>query len=143
MTSRSTQDSYWLLDPFDTLASTQNGVSTYSVLAAGETVRAKIAALQTLPGRDASRLFWSYPFDLTHLDASAIPAISQQTSDLPFQISNALGQISGVEFAQPEGSLFATLGSTNRRTSDCNHLPAAPDPCYHPPPGRNDVGYAG
>ena len=108
---RSSQDPYWLLDPFGSLAPTQNGEASYSVLASDGTVRLKIAALQTLPGRDASHLFWSYPFDLTHLDADAIPAISQQTSDLPSQISNTLGQISGVEFAQPEGSLFATLST--------------------------------
>ena len=111
VTPRSTRDPYWLLDPFGTLTSSQNGVSVYSVLAAREMVRARTAALQTLPGRDASHLYWSYPFDPTHLDASAIAAISQQTSDLPFQISNTLGQISGVEFAQAEGSLFATLGA--------------------------------
>jgi ABC-type lipoprotein release transport system permease subunit len=111
----SSHDSYWLVNPFGTLTSSQNGASALSVLAARETVRAKIAALQTPPGRDTSHLFWSYPFDVTYLDVSMIPAISQQTSDLPFRISNTLGQIPGVVFAQPEGSLFATLSTFSQQ----------------------------
>jgi ABC-type lipoprotein release transport system permease subunit len=114
---RSAHDPYWLAvaNPFGSLHTTQSGSVAHNVLAARETVRAKIASLQTLPGKDATNLFWSYPFDLAHLDASLIPAISQQTFDLDFQISTTLTQISGVAFASPMGSLFATLSTYAQR----------------------------
>ncbi len=110
---RSAHDPYWLAvaNPFGSLYATESGAAAYNVLAARETVRAKIAALQVPPGKDGTHLIWSYPFDLTHLDASAIPAISQQTSGLGFQIPNMLSQISGVSFALPMGSLFETLST--------------------------------
>jgi ABC-type antimicrobial peptide transport system permease subunit len=114
---RLAQDPYWLgaANPFGSLSTTESGGPGYNVLATRESVQAQVATLQTLPGKDATNLFWSYPFDLTHLDASAIPAISQQTSDLTFQIANTLGQISGIAFADPTGSLFATLSTYAQR----------------------------
>jgi ABC-type antimicrobial peptide transport system permease subunit len=114
---RSIRDPYWLAaaNPFGSLYTTQSGSAAYNVLAARETVRARIASLQTLPGKDTTNLFWSYPFDLTHLDASLIPTISQQTFDLDFQITTTLTQIPGVAFASPTGSLFATLSTYAQR----------------------------
>ena len=111
--SRSAHDPFWLgvADPFGSLYTTESGSTAHNVLAARETVRAKIAALQTPPGKDASRLYWSYPFDPSHLDANDIPALSQQTSDLDLQILNTLTQIQGVAFASAGGSLFETLSN--------------------------------
>src|SRR2546421_7650129 len=110
---RSAHDPFWLAEanPFGSLYTTASGSTAHKVLAAGETVRAKIATLQTLPGKDATSLYWSYPFDLSHLDAKNIPALSQQMSDLDFQVYNTLTQVPGVTFASPGGSLFETLSS--------------------------------
>ena len=110
---RSAHDSFWLApaNPFGSLYTAESGATAHNVLAARETVRAKIAALQTLPGKDATQLYWSYPFDLSHLDANDIPALSQQTSDLEFQVLNGLTQIQGIAFAAPVGSLFNALSN--------------------------------
>jgi ABC-type lipoprotein release transport system permease subunit len=110
---RSAHDPFWLAEanPFGSLYTTASGSTAHKVLAAGETVRAKIATLQTLPGKDATSLYWSYPFDLSHLDANNIPALSQQMSDLDFQVYNTLTQVQGVTFASPGGSLFETLSA--------------------------------
>ena len=114
---RFVRDAYWLepANPFGSLYTTQRGTSAYNVLTAREPLRAKITALQTLPGKDATHLFWSYPFALAHLDADTLPALSQQLSDLDFQVANTLDQIAGVTFAQPVGSLFATLSTYNQQ----------------------------
>lgn len=114
---RSVHDSFWLADanPFGSLHSTANGATAHNVLAAGETIRllfdktASHAALQTLPGKDPAHLFWSYPFDVTRLDANNIPTLAQQMSDLAEQITTVLPQIQGVTFAFPGGALFETL----------------------------------
>ena len=110
---RSAHDPFWLAsaNPFGSLYTAESGATAHNVLAARETVRAKIAALQTLPGKDATQLYWSYPFDLSHLDANDIPALSQQTSDLEFQVLNRLTQIQGIAFAAPVGSLFDALSN--------------------------------
>ena len=110
---RSAHDPFWLApaNPFGSLYSAESGATAHNVLAARETVRAKIAALQTLPGKDATQLYWSYPFDLSHLDANNIPALSQQTSDLEFQVLSGLTQIQGIAFAAPAGSLFDALSN--------------------------------
>lgn len=110
-------DVFWLgaANPFGSLYTTQSGFNAQSVLAPVETVRAKIAALQTLPGKDASQLYWSYPFNPSHLDANNIPALSQQANDLEQQVYSTLTQISGVSFASPGGSLFATLQNYNQQ----------------------------
>ena len=110
---RSAHDPFWLAsaNPFGSNYTAESGANALNMLAARETVRAKIAALQTLPGKDATRLYWSYPFDLSHLDANAIPMLSQQTSDLDFQVLNGLTQIQGIAFAAPVGSLFETLSN--------------------------------
>lgn len=110
---RSAHDPFWLApaNPFGSLYTAESGATAHNVLAARETVRAKIAALQTLPGKDATQLYWSYPFDLSHLDANDIPALSQQTSNLGFQVLNGLTQIQGIAFAAPVGSLFNALSN--------------------------------
>lgn len=110
---RSAHDPFWLAsaNPFGSLYTAESGATAHNVLAARETVRAKIAALQTLPGKDAAQLYWSYPFDLSLLDANDIPALSQQTSDLGFQVLNRLTQIQGIAFAAPVGSLFDALSN--------------------------------
>ena len=110
---RSAHDPFWLgeANPFGSLYTTAGGSTAHDVLAARETLRARIATLQTPPGKDASRLFWSYPFDASHLDAAVIPALSQQTFDLNVQVENMLTQIKGVASAAPEGSLFDTLSN--------------------------------
>ncbi len=115
--SRSAHDPFWLApaNPFGALYSSESGATAQNVLAARDTLRATIAALQTLPGKDATQLFWSYPFDFSHLDASAIPALSQQTSDLDFQVLNGLTQLQGITFATPVGSLFDTLSSYSQQ----------------------------
>jgi ABC-type lipoprotein release transport system permease subunit len=107
------QDSFWLAaaNPVGGLLSTDAGSNVYHMLAAGETLRAKIAALQIPPGKDTAHLFWSYPFDSSHLDADTVAALSQQTSDLEGQIFSGLPQIQGVTSASPAGSLFETLSN--------------------------------
>ena len=109
----STSDPFWLADanPFGSLYGTASGGNAYNVLAQRETLRAKLAALQTSPGKDPTHLLWSYPFDVSHLDANNIPALSAQMSNLGFQVENTLSQIQGVAFASPGGTLFATLSN--------------------------------
>lgn len=111
--ARSIHDPYWLApaNPFGDLYTTRQGASAYNVLAAREPLRAKIATLQTLPGKDATNLYWSYPFDLTRLDANVIPMLSQNMYDLYARVPIALNQIPGVSFSLPVGSLFATLST--------------------------------
>ncbi|HEX7737068.1 MAG TPA: FtsX-like permease family protein [Ktedonobacteraceae bacterium] len=111
--ARSAHDPYWLAPatPFGDLYTSRSGASAYNVLTAREPLRVKIATLQTLPGKDATNLFWSYPFDLTSLDASSVPALSQQMYDLYARVPLALNQIPGVSFSLPVGSLFATLST--------------------------------
>ncbi len=114
---RSAHDPFWLpvANPFDSLYTGQSGSTAHNVLADAETLRAKIAALQTSPGKDASHLYWSYPFNSSHLDANDIPALSQETSDLDAQIYSTLTQIPGVAFASPGGSLFETLSNYSQQ----------------------------
>ncbi len=114
---RSAHDPFWLApaNPFGLSLTDQGGLTVQDVLATGETLRAKIAALQTLPGKDASHLYWSYPFNPAHLDANDIPALSQQTSDLGSQIYSTLTQIPGVASASPGGSLFETLSNYSQQ----------------------------
>lgn len=109
----SISDSFWLADasPFGSLYGTASGGNAYNVLAPRETLRAKLAALQTSPGKDPTHLLWSYPFDGSHLDANDIPALSAQMSNLGFQLENTLSQIQGVSFAYPSGALFETLSN--------------------------------
>lgn len=110
---KSAHDPFWLTDasPFGPLYATTSGATAHNVLAADSMVQSKMTALQTLPGKDPARLFWSYPFDITHLDANTLPTLSQQASDLDFQIGSRLPQIQGVTFANPTGSLFEILSS--------------------------------
>jgi ABC-type lipoprotein release transport system permease subunit len=110
---RSAHDPFWLppANPFGLSYTTQSGSTVQNVLAASETIRAKIAALQTSPGKDTPRLFWSYPFNSSHLDANDIPALSQATSDLDLQVQDTLTQIPGVAFASPAGFIFETLSN--------------------------------
>ncbi|HET8913276.1 MAG TPA: FtsX-like permease family protein [Ktedonobacteraceae bacterium] len=106
-------DPFWLsaANPFGPLYPSASGAPLNNVLAAREPVRAKIANLQIPPGKDGTHLIWNYPFDVSHLDANAIPALSQQTSDLDFQIANTLGQIPNISYAIPTGSLFDILST--------------------------------
>ncbi len=111
--SRSAHDPFWLTDasPFGLPYSAGNGATAHNILAADKMVRTKIASLQTVPGKDPAHLFWSYPFDTSRLDANNLPTLSQQTSNLDFQIGTLLPQIQGVTFASPSGSLFVILSS--------------------------------
>ncbi len=113
----SASDSFWLkaTSPFGTRYTQNSGATAYSVLAASETVSAKIATLQATTGsgvkdfQDSFHLIWSYPFDLSHLDANNVTALSQQASDLRWQMNNSLTRIEGVSFALPFGSLFEAV----------------------------------
>lgn len=111
--SKSAHDPFWLANanPFGSLYSVANGATAHNVLAADKMVRSKIASLQTLPGKNPAHLFWSYPFDLSRLDANTLTTLAPQASNLDFQIGTLLPQIQGVTFATPTGSLFELLSS--------------------------------
>jgi ABC-type antimicrobial peptide transport system permease subunit len=95
---------YFFLD-----ASPANGV-----LAANEAIRPKIAVLQATPSEgdftNAFALFWRYPFDLARLDASDLPALSQQTSDVDNRVQDTLQRnVTDLVYSNVFGSLFTTL----------------------------------
>jgi len=115
-------DTFWAMaNPFSTStialnsryyrfidASPANGV-----LAANGAILPKIAVLQAAPSGDftnAFALFWRYPFDLSRLDASDLPALSQQTSDLDNRVQDTLQRnVTDLFYSNVFGTLFTTL----------------------------------
>ena len=112
-----TNDPFWATatNPFGHQIGSANG-DAYSVLASVGAVMPKIASLQATSGggdpfNNSFHLFWSYPFDLSELDANNVVTFSQQTADLQDTISNTLTHIQGVSFAFPVGSLYDSLSN--------------------------------
>jgi ABC-type antimicrobial peptide transport system permease subunit len=104
-----------LINPFGTSLTQKGGETAYSVLAASQTVSAQSASLQVASEPDATRLVWSYPFNVAQLDANNISELSQQAANLQQNINHTLSNISGVAIAFPIGSLFNTLSTYNQQ----------------------------
>jgi ABC-type lipoprotein release transport system permease subunit len=117
-------DTFWAMaDPFSrtsiALASryyfVNEGSPSYNVVAASDAIEPKIAVLQTLSSGGASFtnnfvFFLRYPFDLAHLDANDLPALSQQTTDLDNQFVNRLQRNTpDLAYANIFGTLFTSL----------------------------------
>ncbi|HZO76201.1 MAG TPA: FtsX-like permease family protein [Ktedonobacteraceae bacterium] len=114
---KASHDPFWLPDatPFSSLLTFDNGQTAYSALATSEAIRANLANLQIRSEKSAVRLFWSYPFAASRLDANNIAALAQQASDLRSQINEGLTHINGVTFAFPGGALFDILSSYSQQ----------------------------
>ena len=116
-------DTFWAMsDPFSKssveLASryyfVDEGSPTYNVVAASEAIEPKIAVLQTEPTvgnfTDAFVFFLRYPFDLARLDASDLPALSQQTTSLDNQFATRVQRsTTDIAYINIFGTLFTTL----------------------------------
>ena len=117
-------------------AQTNPGGTSYPVLASSATLLPQIASLQiTLPnnqlfGRGSGsivqgapsgsevvgknpffNLDWSYPFNISHVDANQLGALGHSASNLSSQMSNDLQNVSGAApFQQsPSGALFQII----------------------------------
>ena len=121
---RTTHDSFWLpaTSPFGAQELATTAAAPVNVLAANTALQASIAPLQATsasgsggPGislastHEDFSLYWSYPVDITKLDARGLPALSQSAADLNWPISSSLARIQGVTVALPFGSLYTTL----------------------------------
>ncbi len=116
-------DTFWAMaDPFSKqsieLASryyfVDSGSPSYNALVASNAIEPKIAVLQAeVSGgsfTNAFVFFLRYPFDLGHLDANDIPALSQQTTTLDNQFQNIIQRNSSdLAYANIFGTLFTTL----------------------------------
>lgn len=107
--AQSAHDPFWLTqaNPFGALYGDPG--EGYNVLAPAATVQARVANLQSAPNTTATHLLWSYPFNTTSLDASVVPALSQQAKDLQFGINSVLPHIQGVTFAGLFGAFIDDL----------------------------------
>jgi ABC-type lipoprotein release transport system permease subunit len=110
----------------------------YPVLASSSTLLPQIAPLQinNLPDRQlfgkdikvvgiASAFFdlnWSYPFDVSHIDANQLGTLLQNTTNLSTQLRYNLQSIQGASFFQPgaEGAIFSVLSAYSLDTALAN-----------------------
>jgi hypothetical protein len=125
-------DAFWAMaNPFSKSSIALNsryyfvneGAPSYNVLAANDALRPKIAVLQAAFSgnsfENAFVLFWRYHFDLAHLDANDLPALSQQTSQLDDQLGGrALRDVSDVAYVNIFGTLFTTLEFSSSSIAD-------------------------
>lgn len=102
-------------NPFGIRYTQENSSIAYSVLAAEQTVSEQSAGLQTTTQRDGTLLAWSYPFDISQLDANNISQLSQQTSNLSSDINSTLTRIDGVTSALLIGTLFDVLSRYDQK----------------------------
>jgi ABC-type lipoprotein release transport system permease subunit len=124
-------DTFWAVaDPFSKSSIALNsryyfvndGSPSYNVLAASQAIEPKIAVLQaTFSGdsfTDAFVFLLRYPFDLSHLDANDIPALSQQTTDLDNQFSITVQRnTTDLAYMNIFGTAFTTLEFSSQYTA--------------------------
>jgi hypothetical protein len=124
-------DTFWAVaDPFSKSSIALNsryyfvndGSPSYNVLTASQAIEPKIAVLQaTFSGdsfTDAFVFFLRYPFDLSHLDANDIPALSQQTTDLDNQFSITVQRnTTDLAYMNIFGTAFTTLEFSSQYTA--------------------------
>lgn len=122
--SKMAHDPFWAIaDPFSKSSVTlnsryyfvNNGAPSYTVVAANEALKPKIAVLQTAFSggssfTDAFVLFWRYPFELGKLDTNDLPVLAQQTSAIDYRLQDALQRnITDLAYTNVFGTLFPTL----------------------------------
>ncbi|GCE12913.1 ABC transporter permease [Tengunoibacter tsumagoiensis] len=120
-----TTDTYWSAPRlFGSQSINGGGPTIYNALADRAILQAKSNSIQIDDGSggarkkglfaDAFHFIWSYPFDLSHLDADMITQIAQQLDHLPTQLQDTFQQ-PDLPFAFPTGSLFQQLRSYNQQ----------------------------
>jgi ABC-type antimicrobial peptide transport system permease subunit len=110
------------------------GSTFYPVLASSATILPQISALQiTLDNRELFakgvkvvgvsgeffNLNWSYPFDVSRIDANQLGSLLQGTSNLSSQLQNTLQNIQNASFFQPgaQGAIFTILSAYSLDTA--------------------------
>ena len=122
-------DTYWAMgNPFtksvvdltSNYYTVVNGASSFNFLAANDALTPKVAVMQASPSQsftNAFVLFWRFPFNLSHLNASNLDTLSQQAGSLSDQLSNKLqNNISDLTYANPFGTLLVTLRNSSAQT---------------------------
>ncbi len=121
---KSAHDSFWAIaDPFSKSSVTlnsryyfvSNGAPSYTVVAANDALKPKIAVLQTAFSggssfTDAFVLFWRYPFELGKLDSNDLPALAQQTYTIDNRLQEVLQRnITDLAYSNIFGTLYPAL----------------------------------
>jgi ABC-type antimicrobial peptide transport system permease subunit len=122
---KTANDVFWAMaDPFSKSSVSlisryyfkQEGALSYNVLVSSQALEPKIAVIQSTPSNSSAGsfvFFLRYPFDLAHLDANDIPALSQQITDIDNTFQSEVGQNVPVD-VNMFGTLSATLENTLR-----------------------------
>ena len=126
---KTANDAFWAVaDPFSKSSVSlisryyfkHEGALSYNVLAASQALEPKIAVIQSSSSsgsfNDSSVFFLRYPFDLAHLDANDIPALSQQITDIDTTFQSEVGQNVPV-FVNMFGTISVTLENNLREGS--------------------------
>ncbi|HET8913277.1 MAG TPA: ABC transporter permease [Ktedonobacteraceae bacterium] len=120
------QETFWSMgDPFSKssveLASRyyfkHDGTPSYNVLTTSQILEPKVAVMQSAASggdfANAFVFFLRYPFDVTRLDTSDIPALSQQTTNIDNQLQTHImrnsSSASDLVYVNVFGTLFTTL----------------------------------
>ena len=118
---RANGDRFWAMgNPFakssvDLTSNYYNVVQSapaFTVLAANEAIRPKIAPLQITTSQNLLNsfiFFWRYRFDLSHLDVTQIDALSRTMNTVGAQLDSRSQSLPDLTYVAPFGTLYATL----------------------------------